>query len=81
MSLLIPCIFICVSNLMESRCLQEEELAGRQNRSMDVARLVAEQRLWQRENMELYQHILSLQSEVYGARLASRYLDKELAGR
>jgi len=35
----------------------------------------------QRENTELRQYALALQSEVYGARLAAKYLDKELAGR
>ena len=34
-----------------------------------------------RENTALQQSILALQGEVYGARLASKYLDKELAGR
>jgi len=34
-----------------------------------------------RENAELKQYILALQGEVYGARLAAKYLDKELAGR
>lgn len=33
------------------------------------------------ENEELRQYILALQGEVYGARLAAKYLDKELAGR
>ncbi|KAJ8314427.1 hypothetical protein KUTeg_006577, partial [Tegillarca granosa] len=34
-----------------------------------------------RENEELRQYVLALQGEVYGARLAAKYLDKELAGR
>lgn len=34
-----------------------------------------------RENSELRKFILSMQNEVYGARLAAKYLDKELAGR
>ena len=35
----------------------------------------------ERENENLKQTVLALQGEVYGARLASRYLDQELAGR
>ena len=34
-----------------------------------------------KETSELKQYILALQGEVYGARLAAKYLDKELAGR
>lgn len=34
-----------------------------------------------RENADLKQYVLALQGEVYGARLAAKYLDKELAGR
>lgn len=35
----------------------------------------------EKENDMLRKHIFSLQGEVYGARLAAKYLDKELAGR
>lgn len=48
---------------------------------MSVGRLDAEAKSLRRENSELRQYILALQSEVYGARLAAKYLDKELAGR
>lgn len=48
---------------------------------MGVGRLDAELKGLRRENTELRQYILALQSEVYGARLAAKYLDKELAGR
>jgi len=34
-----------------------------------------------RENSDMKQYVLALQGEVYGARLAAKYLDKELAGR
>ena len=34
-----------------------------------------------KENSDLKQYVLALQGEVYGARLAAKYLDKELAGR
>ncbi len=33
------------------------------------------------ENEKLKTQILNLQSEIYGSRLAAKYLDKELAGR
>lgn len=48
---------------------------------MGLKRLEAEVRQFKKENQELRQYILALQSEVYGARLAAKYLDKELAGR
>lgn len=48
---------------------------------MNASRVEAEVKLMKRENQELRQYILALQSEVYGARLAAKYLDKELAGR
>ncbi|KAL8573554.1 hypothetical protein ACOMHN_047825 [Nucella lapillus] len=59
----------------------ETELATRQKATMGVGRLEAELKSFRRENTELRQYILALQSEVYGARLAAKYLDKELAGR
>ncbi len=36
---------------------------------------------FEKENEKLKKEILNLQSEIYGARLAAKYLDKELAGR
>ncbi|XP_025098830.1 Golgi-associated PDZ and coiled-coil motif-containing protein-like [Pomacea canaliculata] len=59
----------------------ESELSTRQQAVMSVGRLDAEAKSLRRENSELRQYILALQSEVYGARLAAKYLDKELAGR
>lgn len=38
-------------------------------------------KLLRKENEALRRHIAVLQAEVYGARLAAKYLDKELAGR
>lgn len=48
---------------------------------MDQAIMEAEIKELRKENHELKQYILALQGEVYGARLAAKYLDKELAGR
>ena len=48
---------------------------------MDTSRLEAELKELRKDNSELRQYILALQGEVYGARLAAKYLDKELAGR
>lgn len=47
----------------------------------NVAQLETQLKTLQKENNELRQYSLALQSEVYGARLAAKYLDKELAGR
>ncbi len=35
----------------------------------------------EKENEKLRAQITNLQSEIYGSRLAAKYLDKELAGR
>ncbi|XP_005104705.1 Golgi-associated PDZ and coiled-coil motif-containing protein [Aplysia californica] len=59
----------------------ESEMAGRQQSAQALARLEAEVKMYRKDNQELRQYILALQSEVYGARLAAKYLDKELAGR
>jgi hypothetical protein len=48
---------------------------------MKEARTAAMLKQYEKENIELRNHIFSLQGEVYGARLAAKYLDKELAGR
>lgn len=53
----------------------------RKAESSNLARLEAEVKEFERENEELRQYVLALQGEVYGARLAAKYLDKELAGR
>ncbi|XP_067676025.1 Golgi-associated PDZ and coiled-coil motif-containing protein-like [Haliotis asinina] len=59
----------------------ENELESRTADLMGMARLEVEMKELRKENSELRQYILALQSEVYGARLAAKYLDKELAGR
>lgn len=46
-----------------------------------VSALHAEREQLQRENAALRNSLVALQSEVTGARLAAKYLDKELAGR
>ena len=61
--------------------LQEEEMEARKSEIENEARLDAEVKELRKENIELKQYILALQGEVYGARLAAKYLDKELAGR
>lgn len=48
---------------------------------MTEARLEAELRQYKKDNEALRRHMAVLQAEVYGARLAAKYLDKELAGR
>ena len=48
---------------------------------MKEARTAAMLKQYEKENIELRNHVFSLQGEVYGARLAAKYLDKELAGR
>ena len=61
--------------------IQEEEMETHKTDAIKEARLDAEVKEFKKENTELKQHILALQGEVYGARLAAKYLDKELAGR
>lgn len=48
---------------------------------MKEVKLEAEVKLHKKENEALRRHVAVLQAEVYGARLAAKYLDKELAGR
>ena len=48
---------------------------------MASSHLEAEIKELSHENADLKQYVLALQGEVYGARLAAKYLDKELAGR
>ncbi|XP_022100427.1 Golgi-associated PDZ and coiled-coil motif-containing protein-like [Acanthaster planci] len=59
----------------------EQEMESFKADGMKEARMEAELKEYQKENVELRQHIMALQGEVYGARLAAKYLDKELAGR
>ena len=49
--------------------------------AMIETQLKAEVVQYQKENDNLRRDVMQLQGEVYGARLAAKYLDKELAGR
>jgi hypothetical protein len=59
----------------------DSELAAFRAQILPPARLAAELDLLRKENRHLRRFILAMQNEVYGARLAAKYLDKELAGR
>ncbi|KAK7867383.1 hypothetical protein R5R35_008928 [Gryllus longicercus] len=54
---------------------------GLQLGMIEVASLRSEVMQLQRENSALRNSLLALHSELYGAKLAAKYLDKELAGR
>ncbi|XP_030054406.1 Golgi-associated PDZ and coiled-coil motif-containing protein isoform X2 [Microcaecilia unicolor] len=58
-----------------------KELEANKNEKVKEAQLEAEVKLLRSENEALRRHVAVLQAEVYGARLAAKYLDKELAGR
>ncbi|XP_051730031.1 Golgi-associated PDZ and coiled-coil motif-containing protein isoform X1 [Ctenopharyngodon idella] len=60
---------------------KEKELEASKKEKVKEAKLEAEVKLLKKENEALRRHIAVLQAEVYGARLAAKYLDKELAGR
>lgn len=60
---------------------QEKELEASKKEKVKEVKLEAEVRMLKKENEALRRHIAVLQAEVYGARLAAKYLDKELAGR
>jgi hypothetical protein len=60
---------------------KESELNKHKKDSLKEARTTAMLKQYEKENIELRNHVFSLQGEVYGARLAAKYLDKELAGR
>ncbi|XP_069742930.1 Golgi-associated PDZ and coiled-coil motif-containing protein [Narcine bancroftii] len=59
----------------------EKELEANKKEKVKEAKLEADVKLLRKENESLRRHIAVLQAEVYGARLAAKYLDKELAGR
>lgn len=61
--------------------IKERELEANKKEKVKEAQLEAEVKLLRKENEALRRHIAVLQAEVYGARLAAKYLDKELAGR
>lgn len=59
----------------------ENELTNFRRDAMKETALKAQVDQYQKENDELRREVLQLQGEVSGARLAAKYLDKELAGR
>ncbi|XP_020601193.1 Golgi-associated PDZ and coiled-coil motif-containing protein-like [Orbicella faveolata] len=59
----------------------ENEMTRYKNNAMKEARMDCQVKQLEKENTALRNHVFSLQGEVYGARLAAKYLDKELAGR
>ena len=62
----------------------EEELKkrlGPDNETMALALVQSELAEYKKENRLLREQFVNLNSEVFGARLAAKYLDKELAGR
>uniref|UniRef100_A0A8C7V0Y2 Golgi-associated PDZ and coiled-coil motif-containing protein n=1 Tax=Oncorhynchus mykiss TaxID=8022 RepID=A0A8C7V0Y2_ONCMY len=67
------CVRVCV-------CACALPPANKKEKVKEV-KLEAEVKLHKKENEALRRHVAVLQAEVYGARLAAKYLDKELAGR
>lgn len=59
----------------------EYELASFRAELLPPAKAQAELGILRKENEKLRSAANALQNEVYGARLAAKYLDKELAGR
>ncbi|TKR92492.1 hypothetical protein L596_007135 [Steinernema carpocapsae] len=59
----------------------EQEITKFRAEILPPEKLQAELDVFTRENDKLRSVVLSMQNEVYGARLAAKYLDKELAGR
>lgn len=54
---------------------------GQENMDHKIKLLQEELNEMKKENVALNEQVVNLTSEVYGARLAAKYLDKELAGR
>ncbi|VDK65951.1 unnamed protein product, partial [Onchocerca ochengi] len=59
----------------------EQEILNFRSEIRPPSKLRSEVELLRKENKKYRQMILAMQNEVYGARLAAKYLDKELAGR
>uniref|UniRef100_A0AC34QVQ0 PDZ domain-containing protein n=1 Tax=Panagrolaimus sp. JU765 TaxID=591449 RepID=A0AC34QVQ0_9BILA len=59
----------------------EHEIEAFRAKILPPAKMQAELQLLKKENSTLRSLINSMQTEIYGARLATKYLDKELAGR
>ena len=62
-------------------CLQEEQLAKQRDEYKQNTTWEVKAHELEKENEKLKTQIINLQSEIYGSRLAAKYLDKELAGR
>ncbi|VDN31607.1 unnamed protein product [Gongylonema pulchrum] len=60
---------------------EEQEILDFRTEVRPPAKIRAELEMLKKDNKEYRQMILAIQNEVYGARLAAKYLDKELAGR
>lgn len=54
---------------------------SKKNEPMSLAMALNEINLLKKENENLREQLIQVNSEVYGAKLAAKYLDKELAGR
>ncbi|CAD5208995.1 unnamed protein product [Bursaphelenchus xylophilus] len=59
----------------------DQEIQHLRNQQIPAAKAEAQVEILTKENHKLRQMLGSMQSEVYAARLAAKYLDKELAGR
>uniref|UniRef100_A0A7E4UR71 Golgi-associated PDZ and coiled-coil motif-containing protein n=1 Tax=Panagrellus redivivus TaxID=6233 RepID=A0A7E4UR71_PANRE len=59
----------------------EHEINAFRSKYLPPAKLQAEVGMLRKENDKLKSLVATLQTEIYGARLAAKYLDKELAGR
>ncbi len=75
---------VCVVFFLFSQFLfliQEEQIAKQREEFKQNAIPEIKVQEVEKENEKLKTQILNLQSEIYGSRLAAKYLDKELAGR
>jgi golgi-associated PDZ and coiled-coil motif-containing protein len=72
-----------VKNIEDETIIKKlnEEFYKRREENYNKAALKAQIDKLTQENDEFKEYIVNLQSEIYGARLAAKYLDKELAGR
>ncbi|KAK3851598.1 hypothetical protein Pcinc_041766 [Petrolisthes cinctipes] len=59
----------------------EKDLEQQRTDSINQQLSTRESELLRKENENLRRYVLGLQGELFGARLAAKYLDKELAGR
>ncbi len=61
--------------------IQEEQIAKQREEFKQNATSDIKAQELEKDNEKLKTQITNLQSEIYGSRLAAKYLDKELAGR